>query len=101
MANVKDFRVIIAGGGVSGLALANCLELAGIEYVLLEARNTLTPFVGAGLCCNSGSSLVFEQLGIRQQVFDRIASLRYIALHYPNGDYIDPPSTGVLLNEIR
>lgn len=51
MANQKgsqDFTVIIAGAGVSGLTLANCLELAGIDYVLLEARDIIAPTIGAG-----------------------------------------------------
>lgn len=97
----QPFRVLIAGGGISGLTLANCLELAGIDYVLLEARDELTPFVGAGLCLNAGSAPLLEQLGIRDQLFAKIAPLQYIGSHYPNGDYSAAPSAGVLLNDSR
>jgi 2-polyprenyl-6-methoxyphenol hydroxylase-like FAD-dependent oxidoreductase len=34
----SDFKVIIAGGGITGLTLANSLERAPISYILLEAR---------------------------------------------------------------
>jgi 2-polyprenyl-6-methoxyphenol hydroxylase-like FAD-dependent oxidoreductase len=99
--HTKSFRVIIAGGGISGLALANCLELANIDYLLLEGRDSLTPFIGAGVCLSSGSGPVLDQLGVRQKIFDRIAPLRYFGLHSPDGDYLDAPLTGMLLNQTR
>ena len=100
--NGKSFRIIIAGGGITGLALANCLELAGIGYVLLEARSTLTPFVGAGVCLNGGSAPVFDQLGLRHKVLEKIVPLQYAALHYPNGDYVEGlPQAVFLLNKSR
>lgn len=39
------FRVIIAGGGIAGLTLANTLQHAGIDYILLEARKEISPEV--------------------------------------------------------
>ncbi|KAK6217790.1 short-chain alcohol dehydrogenase [Pestalotiopsis sp. IQ-011] len=37
------FKVIIAGGGVAGLPLANMLEKFDIDYVLLESHGDITP----------------------------------------------------------
>lgn len=45
----SGFRVIIAGGGIAGLTLANALQLANIDYVLLEGRNVIAPQVGASI----------------------------------------------------
>lgn len=58
-------RVIIVGGGVAGLTLANALEVcqlcigqchdanscqqAGVDYVLLERRDDIAPQVGASI----------------------------------------------------
>ncbi|KAK2923070.1 FAD-binding domain [Fusarium oxysporum f. sp. vasinfectum] len=37
------FRVIIVGGSVAGLSVANMLEQFGIDYVLLEAYTQIAP----------------------------------------------------------
>ncbi|KAL5350738.1 hypothetical protein ACLOAV_004307 [Pseudogymnoascus australis] len=39
----SDFRVIIGGGGITGLTLANMLQLYGIDFVLLESNPDVTP----------------------------------------------------------
>lgn len=33
---IAGFRVVIAGGGIAGLTLANCLERAGSKFVTLK-----------------------------------------------------------------
>ena len=45
----KPFNVIVAGGSVSGLALANMLEQAGIDYVVLEKHEQIAPNLGASI----------------------------------------------------
>ncbi|THY17077.1 hypothetical protein D6D00_08628 [Aureobasidium pullulans] len=42
-------KVIIAGGGIAGLTLANALEQASIDYALLERRQEIAPQVGASI----------------------------------------------------
>jgi FAD dependent monooxygenase len=97
----EPFRVLIVGGGLSGLALANCLELAKIDYLLFEARKEMTPFVGAGLCLNAGSAPLMEQLGVRKELFDKITPLQYTGMHLPNGDYYNVPQPGMPLTDSR
>lgn len=48
MTDERTFRVIIAGGSVVGLALANALEKAGIDFVVLE-RGDIAPPTSRGL----------------------------------------------------
>lgn len=62
---LKPFRVIIAGGSVAGLTLANALERAGIDYLLLEKRD-VAPNLGQSILVLPCTSLVFEQLGIHK-----------------------------------
>ncbi|ROV98638.1 hypothetical protein VSDG_04341 [Cytospora chrysosperma] len=57
------FKVIIVGGSIAGLTLANALEKAGIDYVLLEKRD-VAPNVGQTIFVLPCTSLVLEQLGI-------------------------------------
>jgi 2-polyprenyl-6-methoxyphenol hydroxylase-like FAD-dependent oxidoreductase len=45
----SPFRVIIVGGGPTGLAAAHCLHAAGIDYVVLERRPKIVQPYGAAL----------------------------------------------------
>mgnify|MGYP003701347109 FL=1 len=45
---MKTVPVVIIGGGLSGLCAAFLLEKRGIDYVLLEARDTLGGRILAG-----------------------------------------------------
>jgi 2-polyprenyl-6-methoxyphenol hydroxylase-like FAD-dependent oxidoreductase len=60
----KDFKVIIAGGGIAGLTLANCLELAGISYTLLESRPAIAPQIGASVGLLPNGARILDQIGI-------------------------------------
>jgi glycine/D-amino acid oxidase-like deaminating enzyme len=44
----RPFRVLIAGGSITGLSLALILEKAGIDYILLEKRE-IAPQFGASV----------------------------------------------------
>ncbi|KAI1208503.1 FAD/NAD(P)-binding domain-containing protein [Annulohypoxylon truncatum] len=63
MGNHEPFKVIIAGGGVAGLALANMLQKAGIDFIMLERRD-VAPQTGASICLLSHTGKIFEQLGV-------------------------------------
>lgn len=61
--NSKTFHVLIAGGGIAGLALALSLEKAGITYTLLERRSTIAPKLGASININPAGARILDQLG--------------------------------------
>lgn len=69
MTEGKPFRVLIAGGSVVGLLLANALEQAGIDFLVLE-RGDIAPHVGASISVLCHSARVCEQLGIWKTVQD-------------------------------
>lgn len=71
----KPFRVIIVGGSVSGLALANALERAGIDYLLLEKRD-VAPNRGQSILVLPCTALVFEQLGLNETLDEVCVPLR-------------------------
>jgi 2-polyprenyl-6-methoxyphenol hydroxylase-like FAD-dependent oxidoreductase len=57
-------RVLIAGGSIMGLSLALMLDRAGIDFLLLEARESVTPQVGAGVICNANGFRILDQLRV-------------------------------------
>lgn len=58
----KGFKIVVVGGGPTGLALANMLEQLKIDYVVLEAHGDITPRIGTGIFL-SNSLRVLDQLG--------------------------------------
>jgi 2-octaprenyl-6-methoxyphenol hydroxylase len=69
MSEAPRFRcdVAIAGGGPVGAALALALHTAGVDVVLLEARDgasTSAPRVVRPLALSQGSRLVFERIDV-------------------------------------
>ena len=66
----RPFKVVIVGGGIAGLTLANSLESAKIDYVLLEAHSDLSPQVGASIGIFPGGGRIIDQLDL----FDKMES---------------------------
>ncbi|KAF9978034.1 hypothetical protein BGZ73_003961 [Actinomortierella ambigua] len=62
-----DFRVVIAGAGVGGLCLAYFLELAKIDYVVLERAKEFRP-LGSAMSLSSQAMRVFDQLGLLEDL---------------------------------
>lgn len=60
--------VVIVGGGPVGLVAAHALEAAGINFILLEKRNSIYLDVGASLVLTGGSLRVLHQLGILNSI---------------------------------
>lgn len=94
-----DFRVIIVGGGVSGLTLANALERADIDYVLLESREEIAPFVGASIAISANGGRVLDQLGCYETILEQTVPMDLIQT-WSNGRMIGK-TDGLVLNRIR
>lgn len=68
-------KIIIVGGSVTGLGLANMLEQHGVDYILLEAYPSFAPQVGASIGLVPSGLRILDQLGC------------YERLHAMAGDY--------------
>ncbi|CZR61768.1 related to hydroxylase [Phialocephala subalpina] len=64
MADKKPFKIIIIGGSVASLTLANMLELDNIDFVLLEAYPKIAPQVGASISLLPHGNRILGQLGV-------------------------------------
>ncbi|GAB1319710.1 FAD NAD(P)-binding domain protein [Madurella fahalii] len=95
------FRVVIVGGGVAGLTLANALEKADIDYVLLERRSDVAPQVGASIGIMPNGARILDQLGVWKRVKEESEPLRVFYSRDSNGTPLCEPSAINLLGYTR
>ncbi|KAF5554243.1 hydroxylase [Fusarium mexicanum] len=81
------FRVIIVGGSVAGLSVANMLEQFDIDYVLLEAYPQIAPQVGASIGILPNGFRILDQLGCFEPILDIAGDCRYTigGMYGPDG----------------
>ena len=60
---MSPFRVLIAGGSITGLSLALMLEKSNIDFLVLEAYLDIAPQVGASLGLQPIGLRILDQLG--------------------------------------
>ena len=88
----RGFRVIIAGAGVAGLTLANALQHANVDFVLLEGRDLIAPHVGASIGIGATGARILDQLGCYDDVKEQAAPVSFGGHHYEDGSFIKPPT---------
>ncbi|KAL5358191.1 hypothetical protein BJX96DRAFT_163591 [Aspergillus floccosus] len=81
----EKFRVIIVGGSIAGLTLAHCLHRLGIDYIVLERRDEISPQEGASVGIMPNGGRILEQLGLYDQIEDLIEPLDSAHMRYPDG----------------
>ncbi|KAJ5624456.1 hypothetical protein N7510_000765 [Penicillium lagena] len=60
---MAPFKVIIVGGSVAGMALANMLERYGIDFIVLEKHSVVAPQLGASIAMLPNGQRILQQLG--------------------------------------
>lgn len=68
MGGKSDFKVVIGGGSVTGLTLANMLQLHDIDFIVLESYEDIAPQVGASIGMLPHGNRILDQLGLYQKI---------------------------------
>ncbi|KAH9228284.1 hypothetical protein K456DRAFT_1926221 [Colletotrichum gloeosporioides 23] len=90
------FKVIIVGGSVAGLTLANILERLGVDFTLLEAYPEIAPQVGASIGLLPNGFRILDQIQCYEPIRE-IAGDFHLQASYrdANGKATTTPSSGV------
>ncbi|OQE39228.1 hypothetical protein PENCOP_c007G03513 [Penicillium coprophilum] len=86
----SHFRVIIVGGSVTGLTLANALSRKNIDFLVLETRDVISPCLGAAICLMSHGTRTLDQMGMLKDITQ---------LMIPNGIFYTWQENGRLLSK--
>lgn len=94
-------RVVIVGGGISGLTLASALEKADIDFVLLESRSLFDPQVGASIAIQASGMRILDQLGAADEIIGQTVPIHHTRQRRSDGSLIAKPSASFSLTEKR
>lgn len=79
-------RIIIGGGSITGLTLALMLEKLGIDFIVLEAHETIAAEVGAGTACHANGFRILDQLGLYDDILSASkAPVQEYSVHWTDG----------------
>ena len=83
--NLKVFKVVIVGAGLSGLLLAHLLSQANIDFVVLEAHKNVVHPAGGSFGCWPNAARILDQAGIWMDVESSGAAVGLTYTRKPNG----------------
>ena len=84
--DTTQFQVAIAGGGIAGLTLACALKNSGLKVVVLETQTQAASLMKQqAYAVSLGSSKIFQQIGVWEQILPRIS--RFQQIHLSDNDY--------------
>ncbi|KAL4882074.1 hypothetical protein BJY04DRAFT_227519 [Aspergillus karnatakaensis] len=83
---LRPCHVLISGAGIAGLTLALALEKNNITFTLLESYPEIIPQVGAGICLLPNGLRILDQLGVYDDLKDRVKDvLETVSIRDPEG----------------
>lgn len=82
----KDLPVIVAGGGIGGLAAALALVRRGLQVVVLEQSPEIGE-IGAGIQLGPNAFHAFDALGIGEKARARAVYTEYMVMHDAIDEY--------------
>lgn len=98
---MSTFRVVIVGGSIAGLTLANILERYKIDYIVLEKHATIAPQLGASIATLPHGARILDQLGVFFRVAEISMSVNEVENIGPDGVILSSPEPiGDLMEEL-
>ncbi|PLB46223.1 FAD/NAD(P)-binding domain-containing protein [Aspergillus steynii IBT 23096] len=90
---MTTFTVIIIGGSIAGLTLANILERYRIEYIVLEKHSEIAPQLGASVGLLPHGTQILDQLGLYEKVLELSEPVRRMKAFGPDGTLLSDRDT--------
>jgi FAD dependent monooxygenase len=95
----SPFTAIIIGGSVAGLTLAHMFSRAHINYILLEARDSISPQLGAGIVVMPNGGRILDQIGILEPMKQFMTPMRVQYRRKSDGAFVGSADWPKLIEE--
>ncbi|RDW75335.1 hypothetical protein BP6252_06477 [Coleophoma cylindrospora] len=96
---LPPFRALIIGGSVAGLTLAHAFSRLNIDFVLLEARESIAPDVGQSIIIAANGARILDQLGLQDGI-DRMGQpLKEFVLRRSDGRVVSKADWPAVVSE--
>ncbi|KAH7362289.1 hypothetical protein B0T11DRAFT_82921 [Plectosphaerella cucumerina] len=79
---MAPLKVIVVGGGPNGITAAHALQRAGIDFVVLERRQSVLEDTGASLVLSPHNQRVYHQLGLLDKILAIGEPLLHVTLSF-------------------
>jgi 2-polyprenyl-6-methoxyphenol hydroxylase-like FAD-dependent oxidoreductase len=85
---MSTFKVLIVGGSVAGMALANILERYRIDYELIEKHKIIAPQLGASIAMFPNGERILDQLGCLETIESLSMPVKTLIMSGPTGEQL-------------
>ncbi|KAJ5924868.1 hypothetical protein N7466_009055 [Penicillium verhagenii] len=93
------FKVIIAGGSIAGLTLANALARANIDFLVLEGHGQIDASIGGALTIVSNGLQILDQMGIYDDIRPHLEPAGDVFTYLKDGSLLGKMNTPTLMRE--
>ncbi|KAJ5953146.1 hypothetical protein N7454_000042 [Penicillium verhagenii] len=93
------FKVIIAGGSIAGLTLANALARANIDFLVLEGHGQIDASIGGALTIVSNGLQILDQMGIYDDIRPHLEPAGDVFTYLKDGRLLGKMNTPTLMRE--
>lgn len=93
MTKMSQFTVLIIGGSIAGLTLANILDRYGIEYLVLEKHSQIAPQLGASVGLLPHGTQILDQLGLYERIRELSEPVKRMKAFGPDGALLSDRDT--------
>ncbi|KAJ5760836.1 hypothetical protein N7520_007992 [Penicillium odoratum] len=99
MEKKSPFKVLIAGGSVAGLTLANALARANIDFLVLEGHGQIDASIGGALTIVSNGLQILDQMGIYDDIHPHLDPAGEVYTYLQDGRLLGTMDTPKLMRE--
>jgi 2-polyprenyl-6-methoxyphenol hydroxylase-like FAD-dependent oxidoreductase len=94
-----QFKVLIAGGSIAGLTLANALARANVDFILLESHGRIDASIGGALTIVSNGQRILDQMGIYDDINPHLEPAGDVYTYLKDGRLLGKMDTPAVMRE--
>ncbi|KAJ5644826.1 hypothetical protein N7507_010837 [Penicillium longicatenatum] len=94
-----QFKVLIAGGSIAGLTLANALARANVDFIVLESHSRIDASIGGALTIVSNGQRILDQMGIYDDIHPHLEPADDVYTYLKDGRLLGKMDTPAVMRE--